>query len=46
MVHVLDPMYALAIAAIKELIAQKVCTASSVDLTLGEVVLFNPWPMI
>ena len=46
MVHVLDPMYALAIAAIKELIAQKVCTTGSVDFTKGEVVLFYQWRMI
>ena len=44
MVHVLDPMYALAIAATKELIAQKVCTAGSVDFTEGEIVSFNQWP--
>ena len=31
MVHVADPMYVLAIAALKELIAQKVCITSSVD---------------
>ena len=29
--HVADPMYVLAIAALKELIAQKVCITSSVD---------------
>ena len=40
MVHVADPMCALAIAAIKELIAQKVCTAGSVDFKGEIVVLF------
>ena len=30
MVHVADPMYVLAIAALKELIAQRVCITSSV----------------
>ena len=40
MVRVADPMCALAIAAIKELIAQKVCTAGAVDLTKGEILLF------
>ena len=39
MVHVADPMCALAIVAIKELIAQKVCTAGSVDFTKGEIVV-------
>ena len=34
MVHVADPMYVLAIAALKELIAQKVCITSSVDFFL------------
>ena len=37
MVHVPDPMYALAIAATKELIAQQVCTAGSVGFTEGEM---------
>ena len=40
MVPVPDPMYALAITALKELIAQKVCSAGSVDFTKGEIVLF------
>ena len=40
MVNVADPMYVLAIAALKELIAQKVCITSSVDFTRDEIVLF------
>lgn len=46
MVHVADPMYVLAIAALKELIAQKVCTAGSVDFIKGEIVLLYQWRMI
>ena len=40
MVHVADPMYVLAIAASKEEIARKVCTAGSIGFTKGENVLF------
>ena len=46
MVHVADPMYVLAIAALKELIAQKVCTSGSVDFTKGEIVLLYQWRKI
>ena len=46
MVNVADPMYVLAIAALKELIAQKVCTSGSVDFTKGEIVLLYQWRMI
>lgn len=46
MVNVADPMYVLAIAALKELIAQKVCTSGSVDFTKGEIVLLYQWRKI
>ena len=44
MENVPDPTYALAITALKELIAHRVCTAGSVDFTKGEIVLFYHWP--
>jgi len=40
MVHVVDPMYVLAIADSKELIAPKVSTVGSIDFPKGEVILF------
>ena len=43
MVHVADPMYVLAIAALKELIVHKACIASSADFATGEIILFGQW---